>query len=153
VTEIPGHFTAAPGKRAALLVSPKGGAGVRKPEGVAVLALDAFQTGSARGPRDRGGRFFTTYNRTDDQYRVQDILNGIAFLRAKGYERIELVGEGRGAIWALFAHAAATDKRGLTSRRPVGWSGSDVEFAEDFFVPGIQYAGGLDAALRLTGAR
>jgi hypothetical protein len=31
-----------------------------------------------------------------------------------------------------------------------GFSGSDDDFAERFFVPGLQHAGGLNVALRLV---
>jgi len=34
-----------------------------------------------------------------------------------------------------------------------GFSGSDEEFRDRFFVPGIQRAGGLSAALKLAGGR
>jgi dienelactone hydrolase len=65
----------------ALVVAPDGAAAARqRPEvtellaaGRPVLMIDAFQTGAAVAPRDRSGKFFTTFNKTDDANRVQDI--------------------------------------------------------------------------------
>jgi hypothetical protein len=117
-----------------------------------VLAIDAFQTGSAIAPRDRSHEHFLTFNRTDDALRVQDILTALRFLSRDFAGKPELIGAGKSAIWCTFAAAVApidlTLPAGLGSFR-----GTDEEFANDFFVPGILRAGGLDAARRtLKGA-
>jgi hypothetical protein len=120
--------------------------------------IDAFQTGSAVAPRDRSVKNFLTFNKTDDANRVQDILTALAWLNTKlaDDERRSsaprLIGLGKAAIWCLFAAAV--------SRQPVdlqadlgGFTGTDQDFVDSFFVPGIQRAGGLRAARQLAGAR
>jgi hypothetical protein len=113
-----------------------------------VLAIDAFQTGSAVAPRDRSTRYFLTFNRTDDANRVQDILTAIAFLKQQGATDIRLVGLDKAAVWATFAGALV--KMPLKLEAPLGnFRGTDEDFIRDFFVPGIQRAGGIDAARKL----
>jgi hypothetical protein len=114
-----------------------------------VLLIDAFQTGSAVAPRDRGMRNFPTFNASDDQCRVQDILTALAYLHAKNAESIELIGEKKAGIWAQFAAAVAPVSVKLRLEGTM-FQGSDEEFLRDFAVPGIQRAGGLRAAVRLT---
>src|SRR6266851_848898 len=115
----------------------------RKP----VLILTAFQTGDAVAPRDRGAQHFLTFNRSDDANRVQDILTALAYLKQEGAQNLRVVGIGKAAIWGLFAAAVApvpvTADGNLN-----GFAGTDQEFIDQFFVPGIQRAGGLEAARR-----
>jgi len=68
-----------------------------------VMAIDAFQTGSAVAVRDRSHRYFLTFNKSDDANRVQDILTALAFLRSQGSAKAELKGTGSAGIWSLFA--------------------------------------------------
>ena len=119
--------------------------------GRTVLAIDAFQTGSAVAPRDRSHQHFLTFNLSDDACRVQDVLTALAWLKEQGHSDLELAGSGDAAVWALFAAALAppASVRLLSDAGP--FQGSDQEFLERFFVPGIQCAGGLRTALRLTG--
>ena len=51
-------------------------------QGSLVASIDAFNTGSARASRDTSDRFFTTYNRTDDANRVQDVLTAARLAEA-----------------------------------------------------------------------
>jgi dienelactone hydrolase len=143
---------------AVLVVHPDGAEAARKSaeaekairEGRSVLAIDAFQTGTAVAPRDRSHKYFLTFNRSDDANRVQDILTAIAFLVQSGQSDITLVGLDKAAVWATFA--AAVSPHRVTLNAPLGnFKGQDQDFIDDFFVPGIQRAGGLGAALRLTG--
>ncbi len=79
--------------KATLVVHPDGVEGVSAREaslveplrqaGHLVASIDAFNTGRARAPRDTSDRFFTTYNRTDDANRVQDILTALAWLKSQ----------------------------------------------------------------------
>ncbi|HSB17384.1 MAG TPA: hypothetical protein VLE22_23240 [Bryobacteraceae bacterium] len=145
---------------AALVVHPDGADAARnsrevrelKASGRAILLIDAFQTGSAVAPRDRSHRFFLTFNRSDDANRVQDILTALAFLKSKKPGEIELVGLDKAAIWSVFAAALAPEKVKLTAATD-SFSGTDQEFLDRFFVPGIQRAGGWKAALDLVAAR
>jgi hypothetical protein len=112
------------------------------------LVITAFQTGSAIAPRDRSAQFFLTFNRTDDQNRVQDILTALAFLKQQGAKNLRVVGTGRAAVWALFAAAVAAEPVAFDGKIE-GFAGEDRDFLDGFFVPGIQRAGGLEAARRV----
>jgi hypothetical protein len=111
-----------------------------------VLVIDAFQTGDARARRDRGGRWFLSYNQTDDANRVQDILTALSHVNQGTGRRPSLVGLGKAAIWCTFAAAITPSAIHLTA--DLGdFTGTDEQMRRDFFVPCIQRAGGLKAAL------
>jgi dienelactone hydrolase len=119
--------------------------------GRTVLAIDAFQTGTAVAPRNRSHRYFLTFNRSDDANRVQDILTAIAFLKQSGESNITVAAEGKASIWATFA--ASVSSQPVSLKAPLGnFKGEDQELIDQFFVPGIQRAGGLNAALRVVNA-
>ena len=140
-----------------LVVNPKGlAAGIQSAAlqaavamGRPAMAIEAFQTGDAIAVRDRSHRYFLTFNKSDDANRVQDILSALAFLRSQGHTKVELKGTGIAGIWALFAGAVAPGELVLDADTK-GFSGTDDDFLERFFVPVIQRAGGLDAAMRIT---
>lgn len=138
-----------------LVVHPRGAEAARKDPAVdemvrggqQVLLLTAFQTGSAAVPRALPMDFFLTYNRSDDANRVQDILTALAYLSQRNEGQIHLVGVGDAAVWCVFAAAVAPVPVSLSA--PLGnFSGSDNDFLDRFFVPGIQRAGGLKAAMK-----
>jgi dienelactone hydrolase len=139
---------------AALVVHPDGADAARKDPAVArliasghsVLLIDAFQTGSAKAPRDRSGKMFLTFNRSDDANRVQDIITAMAWLKQP---KPQLIGLGKAAIWCEFAASVSPIAVDLQADLS-GVQGTDEEFAKDFFVPGIQRAGGLRAARSLV---
>ena len=132
---------------ATLLVHPDGAAAA-KMTGSNVLAIDAFQTGSAVAPRDRGVKFFLTFNRSDDAGRVQDVLTALAFLKQQGAPAVTLSCSGKAAVWCTFAAAVAPVAVKLDA--PLGaFKGADDDFLRDCNIPGIQRAGGLPAALKL----
>lgn len=140
-----------------LIVHPDGAAAARRlpaaeraiEAGRPLLAIDAFQTGEAVAPRDESHRHFLAFNLTADANRVQDILTALAFLRSQNRGRIELMGHDRAAAWCVFAAALAP--LSLRVAADLGeFRGSDEDYIKNFFVPGIQRAGGLDAALALT---
>ena len=116
------------------------------------MLIDAFQTGSAVAPRDRSHKYFLTFNRSDDANRVQDILTALQFLKQSGHSDISLVGLDNAAVWATFAAAVAKMPVQLDAKLG-DFRGDDEDFIKRFFVPGIQRAGGLQAALQLTGKR
>ena len=111
-------------------------------EGRSVLAIDVFQP-----KRDQTVRHFLTFNKTDDANRVQDILTALAYLNVPN---VRLVGRGKAAVWCLFAAALAAQPVELRADL-AGFSGSDQNFIDSFFVPGIQRAGGLRAARLAAG--
>jgi hypothetical protein len=112
-----------------------------------LLLIDVFQTGTAVAPRDRSVRYFTTFNKTDDANRVQDILTALAWLKTPD---VTLIGSGTSGVWCLFAAAVAPTPVDLKANLD-GFTGSDQDFIDRFFVPGIQRAGGLQAAKMLAG--
>ena len=138
---------------AALVVHPDGAEAARKDPAVArlvqagraVLLIDAFQTASAVAPRDLSVKMFLTFNKTDDAERVQDIATALAWLKQP---KTQLIGLGKAAVWTTFAAAVSPVSVDLQADLPT-FHGTDEEFARDFFVPGIQRAGGLRAAREL----
>ena len=113
-----------------------------------VVLAEVFQTGAAKTRRNRGGTYFLSYNQTDDANRVQDLLTVLSYVHARTRTAAELVGVDDAAIWCTFAAALAPVPVRLNS--PLArFSGTDEEFHDRFFVPGIQRAGGLTAALRV----
>jgi dienelactone hydrolase len=137
-----------------LLVHPDGAEAARKSPELATLVkqgrpiyvMEAFQTGAAVAPRKRDDKMFLTFNRSDDAERVQDILTTMAWLKPAS---IELVGTGKAAIWCQFAAAVA--RVPVTLKADLGgFQGTDQDFLDSFFVPGIQRAGGLAAARALA---
>ncbi len=154
---IPGLWLPKSKTAATLILHPKGAAAARESKAAAeaiaagrsVLFIDAFQTGSAAAPRDTSARHFLTFNRTDDANRVQDVLTALAFLKETGAQDIKLVGIDKAAIWARFAAALANTPMKLDANLGA-FKGTDEQFLEQFFIPGIQRAGGLQAALLLT---
>ena len=149
---VPGLWLPKSKTAATLIVHPDGAEAARNAVAGgerSVLAIDAFQTGAAVAPRDSSARHFLTFNRTEDANRVQDILTALAFLKQQGATDVRLAGIGKAAVWATFAAALVTTP--LKLEAPLGgFRGTDDDFIRDFFVPGIQRAGGLDAARLLT---
>jgi dienelactone hydrolase len=140
-----------------LVVHPEGAEAARRtPEvarllasGRAVLMIDAFQTGAAVAPRDRSVSMFLTFNKSDDANRVQDILTALAWLNTP---HTRLVGLGKAAVWCTFAAAVAPEPVDLDAGLGA-FTGTDEDYIKEFFVPGIERAGGLQAARTLIGAR
>jgi dienelactone hydrolase len=110
-----------------------------------VLLVDLFQTGRARERREKNGRWFLCYNRSDDAERVQDILTALRFLRSQYGEVPELSASALAATWALFAAAVDPEAVVFDAARNT-LSGTDEEMKQNFFVPVIQRAGGIRAA-------
>jgi hypothetical protein len=114
-----------------------------------LLAIDAYQTGKAVTPRPDTGRQHLIFNKSDSANRVQDILTGLSFLSDKSAGPVTLAGSGDAAVWCIFAAAVAPSPVKLQAN-PGNFQGEDNDFIDRFFVPGIQRAGGLSAALRLV---
>jgi dienelactone hydrolase len=140
--------------RKVLFIHPDGAEAARKsPEfaglvrtGRPIYTIDVFQTGAAVAPRDRDAKMFLTFNRSDDANRVQDILTVLRWLDTPD---VELVGVGKAAVWCQFAAAVSLQK--VILRADVSnFTGTDQDFVERFFVPGIQRAGGLRVARLLS---
>jgi len=144
------------GKAPAVLILDGGGiAGAEKSAevaklrstGRAILMIDAFQTGTAIAPRDRSHRHFLTFNRSDAAARAADVAAALAWLAKKKPGPIEVSAAGNARYWALFAAAAVTTPVKLAFDA-AALDGSDAVLAQDFFVPGLLRAGGVEAARR-----
>ncbi len=172
---VPALLLSREGKRAGagtLVVHPEGIAGLYdgatgKPapivdallrQGRTVLLVDTFLTGSSQAPPERAEeigkrKFFATYNRTDVDNRVQDILTALAYLRGRPeVSRTRLVAEGAAGLWGLLA--AALDARlDAAALDLAGFDLSDERFLSDLYVPGLRRAGDLRAAAALCAPR
>jgi dienelactone hydrolase len=124
---------------------------------VSVILVDTFLTGELANPEAVAARkptanYFSTYNRTDLQERVQDLITTCAFAQGHNKGRkIVLVGEGRAGIWALLAAPAAdatiADADGLDAA-------SDETFlSPDLFAPGILRLRPFQSMAALVGSR
>ncbi len=113
----------------------------------AALKITPFQTGSAVAPRDRSGVMFTTFNKTDDAERVQDILTALKWLNQ---DSTRLVCRGKAALWCTLAAAVSPKKVELDAPVPANFKGSDQDWIDYMFIPSIQRAGGWPAVLKLT---
>jgi hypothetical protein len=129
--------------------------------GGTVMSIDAFETGRARVARDIKGadwsaeKFYTTYNRSDDANRVQDVLTALSFLRTRtSAQPVNLVGIGIGGVWSLYARALADTDIRLLADMDQFETTSDAEFEKRFFISGIRRAGDfLAAAVLQTGGK
>jgi hypothetical protein len=119
--------------------------------GGVVLAIDAFQTGSAKAPHEQNARSYTVYNLTDDGNRVQDILTALAYLqdRAKA-PTVNLVGLEMGGVWSYFARAMAGPGVNLAADLAQFRVDRDEEYLERFYIPGLRKAGDFRAAAVLS---
>ncbi len=114
-----------------------------------LLAINPFRPGRERESQQRFDKYFLSYNRTDEAEQVQDILTALTFLRSHNKGKPEVIGIGKMGVPGLFAAAVAPVEVSLISDLQ-GFSGSDEDFEQRFFVPGIQRVGGLNAAMRLV---
>lgn len=97
-------------------------------------------------------RYYLTFNRSDDAKRVQDIVTAVAWLRQQGETEITIQARGKAAVLATFAAAAL--ERPVKLDAPLGsFRGTDEEMIANCFVPGLQKAGGIRAALRVLGTK
>ncbi len=147
-----------PGEGDPLLVVHPGGSGAALKEemlpqllqtGRPVLVLEPFASGPLRIHKQRWDDYFLSYNQTDAADRVQDILTAMAYLESQNHTVPTLVGLKEAGVWCLFAAAAAPVEVEVMGDLN-GFTGSDEDFRDRFFVPGIQRAGGLGAALQLV---
>ncbi len=139
VDAAPGSFRK--GKGGAVLAV--GGAGAA--DGRSELRIDLRPDTPAAAMETRN---YLTFNRSDDAKRVQDIVTAVAWLRQQGETDITIKATGKAAVLATFAAAALEPRVKLEA--PLGaFRGTDEEMIANCFVPGLQKAGGLQAALRV----
>ena len=119
--------------------------------GLAVLVVDRFSTGA---PPDPFTNFYATYNRTELQERVRDLLTvctvagSVAGPRGPRFFDVTLLGTGRAGLWALLAAPAAGaviadgDELEVTS--------DEALLAPDLFCPGIRNIGAFEGGAMLA---
>jgi dienelactone hydrolase len=138
-----------------LVVHPKGIAGVAGStlvrtllnRGSIVMSIDAFQTGSAIAPRDTSSRGFTSYNLTNDQARIQDIVTALEYLRSRsGAQTVNLVGLESAGLWAYFARSVAGEGVNLVADLGQFAADTDAEYLKTLYVPGLRKAGDFRSA-------
>lgn len=130
-----------------IVVHPTGATEATAPREAALL-LTTFQTGRSKARRESPKKYHLTFNRSDDANRVQDIVTAINYLHAQSPSPIELRCTEVAAVWCTFAAAMSPVRVKLDA--PLGnFKGTDQDFLDDFFVPGIQRAGGLTSAIAL----
>jgi len=115
-----------------------------------VILLDTFLTGdladrAAAEKRKYTSSYFTTYNRTDLQERVQDLITACAFAQIHGKgRRVVLSGSGRAGLWALMAAPAADAVVADCSQLDAA---DDSELMkQDLFAPGLRKIGAFEGA-------
>jgi hypothetical protein len=119
--------------------------------GGVVFAIDSFQTGSAKAPRDTSKPGFTVFNRTNDANRVQDILTAITYLKERSKRNmVNVIGLESAGVWTYFARALAGSGVSLAADLNNFQADNDGEFLEKFFIPGIRRAGDFKAAAVLA---
>jgi dienelactone hydrolase len=124
-------------------------------DGCAVLVLDTFLTGelsdaAASASRIVTRNYFATYNRTDLQERVQDLVTAAAYVRAdsKSKREVVLCGVGRAGLWALLAAPAADAV--IADCDTFDATSDAALLAPDFFAPGFRRMGGFETAALLA---
>jgi hypothetical protein len=133
---------------------PVGLAGALVQQGFSVLLPDLFLTGENARPdaaakRNYFDKFFTTYNRTDIQERVQDLITACMAARKElGARKTVLAGVGRAGLWTVLAapvaDGVAADCAGVSDA-------DDKELlAQDLFTPGLQRMGGFAGVAALA---
>src|SRR6185312_16532837 len=120
-------------------------------KGNAVLCIDAFQTGSAKTSRGELGKYFLTFNRSDDMNRVQDILTAISFLRTKTGADVHVEESARLRSGASLGAAVSPVPVHLDSHADA-FAGTDDEMLRQFPGPGFQKIGGVQTAIAILQA-
>ena len=119
--------------------------------GSSVVLFDAFKTGEPAGAEKqaRFDLFFTAYNRTDLQERVQDCITVCAFAQTHSKSRrVMLCGVGRAGLWALLAAPAADAV--AADAEALDLASDEALLARDLFVPGIRKIGAFAGAAALA---
>jgi len=125
-------------------------------KGDAVLTFDVFGIAEHRPlpgtetARNTGFTHFTTFNRTDTQERVRDILTATAYARKNLHKTtVNLLGMEQGGIWALLAAGADPEYHSVVADGMRG-SYQDGSWLVGYYIPGLARYGGLTTAAALA---
>jgi dienelactone hydrolase len=106
-----------------------------------ILMIEPFHT-----TRDTSVKHYLTFHRSEDADRTQDIVTSIAWL-AK--DKVELIGLEKAAVWVTFA-AAVAERPVVLRANLANFRGTDQDYIDNYFVPGIQRVGGIMAVRRVV---
>ncbi len=116
-----------------------------------VLIPDLFNTGKATYERKETRRFFTTYNRTDDANRVQDILTCLSYMRFQTDSiPAKVVGFGNAGLWCFLARGLTVEDVSFAVDLNRFDAGADEAFLKALYVPHLRRAGDFRAAAILN---
>jgi dienelactone hydrolase len=135
---------------------PKGLARALVDAGERVLLVDAFRTGAAAPetgvPASPFDNFFTTYNRTTLEERVQDLITaGAAACAQWKPRRVVLCGIGRAGLWSLLASPAFDAT--VADADAIDLTHEDVLLDQSLFAPGVLALGGFAGVASLAAPR
>jgi dienelactone hydrolase len=95
--------------------------------------------------------FYTTYNRTDESNRVQDILTAIVYLkRLAGAARLNVLGQGEAGLWTLLARGLAPQVDQMTVDVGRFDNAGDEAFLRRLPIPCVRAAGDFTTAALLA---
>ena len=115
--------------------------------GQMVLAIDCFS--ELRKTEDK---FFTTYNKTDTQLRVQDIVTALAWLHGrKDVSAVNVVGLDEAGLWCLLARPFAPFVKKTAAAAVQFNPASDTAYLKQLYVPVLRRAGDFRTAVALIG--
>lgn len=124
--------------------------------GHTVVTLKSF-AGGREIPKNI--KFFTTYNRTDEANRVQDILTALTFMRQSllseveargGKTTLSVVAQGRAGLVALLARGLASRVDRMVVDAGQFDSASEADFLKLLPIPGLRRAGDFTTAIALA---
>jgi dienelactone hydrolase len=118
-----------------------------------VLVVEAFQTGGSVTARARGHNHFLTFNVSDDQARIQDLVTATRWVQTETRQSsVDLVAADHARYWAAVAAAVAPAGVVRLVRADGDLGGDDESLARWCLVPGLQRVGGLAAVRRVLGS-
>ncbi len=132
----------------------KGDAKTLLDRGYTVVLADLFLTGSRADEKalaDRKkpfGEFFNTYNRTNLQERVQDILTVSAFAKGQGNGKVVLWGTGNAGLWTILAGVGVDAL--IADGARIDLTNDAYLLEADNYVPGLRRMGDIRTALTLV---
>ncbi len=96
-------------------------------------------------------KFFTTYNRTDEANRIQDILTAMAYLKKEyANSRLSLVARGKSGLYALLARGLAPKFDKMVIDADQFDTSSDEDFLKHLPIPGLRRAGDFSTAVTIA---
>ena len=112
------------------------------PSGTEVLFVDVYQTGAAIAHRPTRRKDFSTFHRSDDANRVQDILTALAFA-ARTHGALHLACSPQATAWCMLAVALAPTQ--VTLNEDTQFQDGATFAQTPLFIPGLERLGGVSS--------